>query len=105
MNKSSNQFLRQKSEIYNSSQRSSSRAARQLLTNDDIETEAVQIQNLKEVLNARNSANIKMHAKSSQGTFHTDKRRSTDYGKKSKDFLAHYSLPEHHTRKSVWYQL
>ena len=37
-----------------------------------------------------------MHAKSSQGTFHGDKRRSTDYGRKaSKDFLALYSLPEH----------
>ena len=59
MKKSSKTFASQKSEIYKSSCRSSQRAADRILSLDDVDVEAVQIQNLKEVLNAKNAVNMR----------------------------------------------
>ena len=59
MKKSSKTFASQKSEIYKSSCRSSQKAADKILSLDEVDSEAVQIQNLKEVLNAKNAINIR----------------------------------------------
>ena len=78
MKKSSKTFASQKSEIYKSSCKSSQRAADKILSLDEVDIEAVQIQNLKEVLNAKNAVNMRS-TKSASKTFGKKRGSSKPY--------------------------
>ena len=90
MNKSQSQFRTQKSEIYNASQKSSQRVAKKLVGNED--DEAIQISNLKQVLNAKNQIR-KSGLMSSHKTF-SGVRNSADFSNAATSF-DDYQLPEH----------
>ena len=93
MKKSSKTFASQKSEIYKSSCRSSQRAADKVLSLDEMDIEAVQIQNLKEVLNAKNAVNMRS-VKTASKTMGKKRGSSKPYND-GKDSEVAYSLPEH----------
>ena len=99
MKRSSKTFASQKSEIYKSSCKSSQRIADKILSLDDHELEAVQIQNLKEVLNAKNASNMRSaHSKTAYGS--VGKKKGSKAPKES-DMGISYSLPEHAAQRWI----